>query len=120
AQQRLVFEELLAQNLSLLKLRQQGQQVKAVALDPINQLENEFLAQLPFAPTNAQSKVVAEIKSDLQHPYPMMRLVQGDVGSGKTLVAALSALTAIAQGYQVALMAPTEILSEQHGITFEN
>ncbi|MBE0459312.1 ATP-dependent DNA helicase RecG [Pseudoalteromonas prydzensis] len=120
AQQRLVFEELLAQNLSLLKLRQQGQQVKAVALNPINQLESKFLAQLPFAPTNAQSKVVAEIKADLQHPYPMMRLVQGDVGSGKTLVAALSALTAIAQGYQVALMAPTEILSEQHGITFEN
>ena len=120
AQQRLVFEELLAQNLSLLKLRQQGQQVKAVALNPMNQLESEFLAQLPFAPTNAQTKVVAEIKADLQHPYPMMRLVQGDVGSGKTLVAALSALTAIAQGYQVALMAPTEILSEQHGITFEN
>ncbi|NNG44255.1 ATP-dependent DNA helicase RecG [Pseudoalteromonas sp. NEC-BIFX-2020_002] len=120
AQQRLVFEELLAQNLSLLKLRQQGQQVKAVALAPINHLEPDFLAQLPFAPTNAQSRVVAEIKSDLQHPYPMMRLVQGDVGSGKTLVAALSALTAIAQGYQVALMAPTEILSEQHGITFKN
>ncbi|MFY8327710.1 ATP-dependent DNA helicase RecG [Pseudoalteromonas sp. ZZD1] len=118
AQQRLVFEELLAQNLSLLKLRQQGQQVKAVALSASQQLEKNFLAQLPFAPTNAQSRVVNEIKADLQHAYPMMRLVQGDVGSGKTLVAALSALTAIAQGYQVALMAPTEILSEQHGITF--
>ncbi len=118
AQQRLVFEELLAQNLSLLKLRQQGQQAKAIALTSNPELENNFLAQLPFAPTNAQSRVVNEIKADLQHPYPMMRLVQGDVGSGKTLVAALSALTAIAQGYQVALMAPTEILSEQHGITF--
>ncbi|TGE85071.1 ATP-dependent DNA helicase RecG [Pseudoalteromonas sp. KS88] len=118
AQQRLIFEELVAQNLSLLKLRQQGQQVKAVELTPSNALEQEFLSKLPFTPTNAQSRVVNEIKHDLQHPYPMMRLVQGDVGSGKTLVAALSALTAIAQGYQVALMAPTEILSEQHGITF--
>lgn len=120
AQQRLVFEELLAQNLSLLKVREQGQQVKAIALEPTNPLEAQFLAQLPFAPTNAQSRVVSEIKTDMQHAYPMMRLVQGDVGSGKTLVAALSALTAIAQGYQVALMAPTEILSEQHGINFSN
>jgi len=118
AQQRLVFEELLAQNLSLLKVREQGQQVKAVALEPSNSLETQFLAQLPFAPTNAQSRVVSEIKADMQHDYPMMRLVQGDVGSGKTLVAALSALTAIAQGFQVALMAPTEILAEQHGISF--
>ncbi|ALU43165.1 ATP-dependent DNA helicase RecG [Pseudoalteromonas rubra] len=120
AQQRLAFEELLAQNLSLLQLRQQGQAVKAVSLPPNNMLETEFLAQLPFKPTSAQSRVVAEIKGDLQHPFPMMRLVQGDVGSGKTLVAALSALTAIAKGYQVALMAPTEILSEQHNINFQN
>ena len=120
AQQRLVFEELLAQNLSLLKVREQGQHVKAVALEPTNSLETQFLAQLPFAPTNAQSRVVSEIKADMQHAYPMMRLVQGDVGSGKTLVAALSALTAIAKGYQVALMAPTEILSEQHGINFSS
>ena len=118
AQQRLVFEELLAQNLSLLKVREQGQQVKAVALNPVNTLESPFLEQLPFAPTNAQSRVVAEIKGDMQHTYPMMRLVQGDVGSGKTLVAAISALTAIAGGFQVALMAPTEILSEQHGVNF--
>ena len=89
-----------------------------MALNPVNTLESQFLEQLPFAPTNAQSRVVAEIKGDMQHAYPMMRLVQGDVGSGKTLVAALSALTAIAQGFQVALMAPTEILSEQHGVNF--
>ena len=120
AQQRLVFEELLAQNLSLLKIREQGQQVKAVALSSNNELESKFLSHLPFAPTNAQNRVVTEIKGDLQHAYPMMRLVQGDVGSGKTLVAAISALTAIAQGFQVALMAPTEILSEQHGINFTN
>ena len=118
AQQRLVFEELLAQNLSLLKVREQGQQVKAVSLSSTNKLEPQFLSQLPFAPTSAQNRVVSEIKADLASPYPMMRLVQGDVGSGKTLVAALSALTAIAQGFQVALMAPTEILAEQHGISF--
>ena len=118
AQQRLVFEELLAQNLSLLKVREQGQQAKAVSLSSTNKLEPQFLSQLPFAPTNAQNRVVSEIKADLASPYPMMRLVQGDVGSGKTLVAALSALTAIAQGFQVALMAPTEILAEQHGISF--
>ena len=118
AQQRLVFEELLAQNLSLLKVREQGQQAKAVSLSSTNKLEPQFLSQLPFAPTNAQNRVVSEIKVDLASPYPMMRLVQGDVGSGKTLVAALSSLTAIAQGFQVALMAPTEILAEQHGISF--
>ncbi|MCF6435603.1 ATP-dependent DNA helicase RecG [Pseudoalteromonas sp. MMG022] len=120
AQKRLAFEELLAQNLSLLQLRHRGQAVKAVPLPPNNTLEPEFLANLPFSPTNAQQRVVAEIKQDLQQPYPMMRLVQGDVGSGKTLVAALAALGAIAKGYQVALMAPTEILSEQHSINFSN
>lgn len=118
AQQRLVFEELLAQNLSLLKVRGQGQQAKAVSLSSTNKLEPQFLSQLPFVPTSAQNRVVSEIKADLASPYPMMRLVQGDVGSGKTLVAVLSALTAIAQGFQVALMAPTEILAEQHGISF--
>ena len=102
----------------MLQLRQKGQAVKAVSLPPTNTFEPLFLAELPFSPTNAQSRVVAEIKQDLQQPFPMMRLVQGDVGSGKTLVAALAALTAIAKGYQVALMAPTEILSEQHGINF--
>ncbi|MDK1288750.1 ATP-dependent DNA helicase RecG [Pseudoalteromonas umbrosa] len=120
AQQRLAFEELLAQNLSLLKLRKKSQAVKAIALAPSNPLETEFLAQLSFKPTNAQSRVVSEIKQDLQKPEPMLRLVQGDVGSGKTLVAALSALTAISKGYQVALMAPTEILSEQHALNFTN
>ncbi|KZN67890.1 ATP-dependent DNA helicase RecG [Pseudoalteromonas luteoviolacea] len=119
AQQRLAFEELLAQNLSLLKLRQKSQAVKAVPLPPTNSLEPTFLAQLAFKPTNAQGRVVSEIKQDLQKSEPMLRLVQGDVGSGKTLVAALSALTAIAKGYQVALMAPTEILSEQHALNFK-
>ncbi|WP_042150524.1 MULTISPECIES: ATP-dependent DNA helicase RecG [unclassified Pseudoalteromonas] len=120
AQQRLVMEELLAQNLSLLKLRQKGQDHQAINLPPTNPLESQFLSSLPFSPTQAQQRVVAEIKNDLTQSYPMMRLVQGDVGSGKTLVAALSALCAISQGYQVALMAPTEILAEQHATNFRN
>ena len=81
-------------------------------------LKQRFLASLPFQPTNAQNRVVADIDQDLAKNYPMMRLVQGDVGSGKTLVAALAALLAIDNGKQVALMAPTEILAEQHANNF--
>src|SRR5690606_16229135 len=77
-----------------------------------------FLAALPFAPTQAQQRVTSEIRHDLSQSLPMLRLVQGDVGSGKTLVAALAALTAIGNGYQVALMAPTELLAEQHAVNF--
>ncbi|WP_258808190.1 ATP-dependent DNA helicase RecG [Pseudidiomarina sp. CB1] len=118
AQLRLAMEELVAHQLSLLKLRSLKQQHQARALQPHNALESAFLQQLPFQPTQAQQRVVNEIQQDLAQPIPMMRLVQGDVGSGKTLVAALAALTAIGQGYQVALMAPTEILAEQHALTF--
>ena len=124
AQVRLIKEELLAHNLSMLKLRQNSDVHQAVSLsieqavDPYGAAEESFLTALPFSPTKAQARVVAEIKTDLVKPQPMMRLVQGDVGSGKTLVAALAALTAINQGYQVALMAPTEILAEQHAINF--
>ncbi|TKB47971.1 ATP-dependent DNA helicase RecG [Ferrimonas sediminicola] len=119
-QQRLAMEELLAQNLSMLQLRQSADQHRAqpLALDP--SLEQDFLARLPFEPTAAQKRVVAEIRADLAAPQPMMRLVQGDVGSGKTLVAALAALTALGQGRQVALMAPTELLAEQHALAFAN
>ncbi|KOO10891.1 ATP-dependent DNA helicase RecG, partial [Vibrio xuii] len=85
-----------------------------------NQLKQQLLAQLPFSPTNAQNRVVQEIEQDLAQPHPMMRLVQGDVGSGKTLVAAMAALRALEYGYQVALMAPTELLAEQHAINFAN
>ncbi|MDU7785864.1 MAG: ATP-dependent DNA helicase RecG, partial [Aggregatibacter aphrophilus] len=81
-------------------------------------LKQRFLARLPFTPTHAQLRVTQEIEEDLQQNYPMMRLVQGDVGSGKTLVAALAALTAIDNGKQVVLMAPTEILAEQHATNF--
>lgn len=119
AQLRLIKEELLAHNLSMLKLRAANDYHPAVVLAIDTQLEKNFLASLPFTPTGAQAKVTAEIRTDLLKPMPMMRLVQGDVGSGKTLVAALAALTAIGQGFQVALMAPTEILAEQHAINFE-
>ncbi|MCA2016302.1 ATP-dependent DNA helicase RecG [Vibrio tritonius] len=120
AQIRLIMEELLAQNLSMLTVRSKGQQENAVALPPANELKQQLLAQLPFSPTNAQARVVGEIEQDLAKPHPMMRLVQGDVGSGKTLVAALAAVRAIAHGHQVALMAPTELLAEQHALNFAN
>ncbi len=126
AQLRLIKEELLAHNLSMLKLRQNSDIHHAVSLTPDQAVDNYhsceelFLKALPFAPTNAQTRVVKDIKKDLAKSQPMMRLVQGDVGSGKTLVAALAALSAIKQGYQVALMAPTEILAEQHAINFAN
>ncbi|MGI2178128.1 ATP-dependent DNA helicase RecG [Shewanella frigidimarina] len=118
AQQRLIQEELLAHNLSMLQIRQRSNQDAAVPMPATGQLLSPFLAQLPFKPTGAQQRVVAEINQDLQHPTPMMRLVQGDVGSGKTLVAALAALQAIENGYQVAMMAPTELLAEQHAANF--
>ncbi|MGU5762729.1 ATP-dependent DNA helicase RecG [Aeromonas hydrophila] len=118
AQQRLVLEELLAHNLSVLKVRAQAQTQLARALKPAPALVEQLLAALPFTPTSAQNRVVAEIGRDLQQSHPMMRLVQGDVGSGKTLVAALAALQAIGNGCQVGLMAPTELLAEQHAINF--
>ena len=120
AQLRLIKEELLAHNLSMLKLRQASDVHKSVSLPAKEKISGKFLASLPFSPTNAQARVVEEIRKDLTQAQPMMRLVQGDVGSGKTLVAALAAITAISEGYQVALMAPTEILAEQHAINFQN
>ncbi|MFA0438397.1 ATP-dependent DNA helicase RecG [Vibrio sp. 10N.222.51.C12] len=120
AQQRLIIEELMAQNLSMLAVRSQGQQDKAIALPEQGNYKQQLLNQLPFTPTHAQNRVVDEIERDLLKTAPMMRLVQGDVGSGKTLVAALAALRAIEHGYQVAMMAPTELLAEQHAINFAN
>ncbi|MEZ9670804.1 ATP-dependent DNA helicase RecG [Vibrio lentus] len=120
AQLRLIMEELLAQNLSMLSVRSKGQQDKAMPFPPVNTLKDKLLAQLPFSPTNAQARVTKEIEADLEKPHPMMRLVQGDVGSGKTLVAALAAVRALEHGQQVALMAPTELLAEQHAINFAN
>ncbi|MDX1302675.1 ATP-dependent DNA helicase RecG [Photobacterium sp.] len=118
AQHRLILEELLAQNLSMLALRSKSQQHNAWPLAPSDNLKSRLLASLPFSPTGAQQRVVADIETDLGQAKPMMRLVQGDVGSGKTLVAALAALRAIEHGFQVALMAPTELLAEQHAQNF--
>lgn len=120
AQKRLIFEELLAHNLAMQQVRMGVQQHFTEPLRYQTDLKQRFLATLPFQPTNAQSRVTAEIEQDLAKPFPMMRLVQGDVGSGKTLVAALAALLAIDNGKQVALMAPTEILAEQHAHNFAN
>ncbi|CNI96800.1 ATP-dependent DNA helicase RecG [Yersinia vastinensis] len=118
AQRRLIMEELLAHNLSMLAVRAGAQSYRALPLLADEQLKQRFLSALPFTPTRAQQRVVAEIEQDMTHNFPMMRLIQGDVGSGKTLVAALAALRAIAHGKQVALMAPTELLAEQHASTF--
>lgn len=117
-QQRLAFEELLAHHLSLLLLRRQLQAEPAHRLKPNSELHTRFLQQLGFKLTGAQQQVSAEIAADLACDKPMLRLVQGDVGSGKTLVAALAALTAVASGKQAAVMAPTEILAEQHRRNF--
>jgi ATP-dependent DNA helicase RecG len=114
AQRRLAFEELLAHQLSLMALRQQTQHEPARALLDAADLEARLRAALPFALTNAQARVAAEIATDLARPQPMSRLVQGDVGCGKTAVAALAAARALGSGVQVAFMAPTELLAEQH------
>ncbi|ODC04952.1 ATP-dependent DNA helicase RecG [Terasakiispira papahanaumokuakeensis] len=114
AQQRLAFEELLAHQLSMLKLRSRMQRFQAPKLNGAGDWDQAFRQQLPFQLTAAQQRVLGEIDADLQQGHPMLRLVQGDVGSGKTVVAALACLRAIAHGYQAALMAPTEILAEQH------
>jgi ATP-dependent DNA helicase RecG len=119
AQQRLAAEELIAHNLSLLKMRDKVQSLPAPSLTTNKQALSHFLDQLPFELTSAQQKVSQEIAADINKPYPMLRLVQGDVGSGKTVVAAMAAIQAIANGKQAALMAPTEILAEQHRINFE-
>ena len=112
--QRLAFEELLAQHLCLRRLRQALDQQPAPLIRATGDKSRALLRLLGFELTSAQQRVIREILSDLQRPNPMHRLLQGDVGSGKTVVAALAALAAIEAGYQVALMAPTEILAEQH------
>ncbi|MDX1443097.1 MAG: ATP-dependent DNA helicase RecG [Gammaproteobacteria bacterium] len=114
AQRRLAFEELLAHHLSLRQLRRDAHQVSALPLQGGGELQRRFLDALPFSLTGAQSRVVDEVSADLAKPVPMMRLVQGDVGSGKTVVAALAALSAVESGRQAAIMAPTELLAEQH------
>jgi len=114
AQQRLAFEELLTQRLSLKRLRAVVRQRRAPVLGAPRQLHRQLLRALPFRLTAAQQRVSEEVARDLAQAQPMLRLVQGDVGSGKTVVAALATLAAVHAGYQTALMAPTELLAEQH------
>ena len=111
---RIKFDELLAQQLSLKRAQSSRRARDAAALPIVGALSKAFMATLPFQLTGAQQRVLGEIRFDLRHPYPMQRLLQGDVGSGKTVVAALAAMQAIDSGYQAALMAPTEILADQH------
>ena len=119
ARQRLAFEELLAHQLSLRRLRERTRRQAAPPLAG-NGLSQRFLERLPFTLTRAQQRVLAEIAEDLAQPRPMLRLLQGDVGSGKTVVAAAAALRAVETGAQAALMAPTELLAEQHYRNFRN
>jgi ATP-dependent DNA helicase RecG len=117
-QGRLAFEELLAHYMSLRNLRALAQNEAAIALRNGNAQIEKFRSALPFALTAAQQRVVAELLADMAKPHPMMRLIQGDVGSGKTVVAAIACLKAIGSGVQAAIMAPTELLAEQHWRSF--
>jgi len=114
AWRRVKFDELLAQQLSMRLHYQQRRHGSAPAMPPKNRLTSALLASLPFELTRGQKKAFFEISRDLAAAHPMQRLLQGDVGSGKTIVAALAALQTIENGYQAALLAPTEILAEQH------
>ena len=119
SQQRLAFEELLAHHLSLKRLRERIRRHSAIPLRGDGSLRAKFLEQLPFEPTRAQQRVSIDVENDIAKSKPMLRLVQGDVGSGKTVVAALAALNAVECGAQAALMAPTELLAEQHFANFK-
>jgi len=119
ALKRLAFEELLAHHLILLKNKQAVKKWQAPTLSSTKNQSEHFLNSLPFKLTNAQNRVIDEIIIDCQSNHPMLRLVQGDVGSGKTVVAAYAALLALSSGYQVAIMAPTELLAEQHNRNFK-
>ena len=119
AQHRLAFEELLAHQLTMLRLRAELRSYSAPVMQATGELARLYTGQLGFPLTGAQQRVAEEIRLDLQQSKPMLRLVQGDVGAGKTVVAALAALQALEAGWQVALMAPTEILAEQHFNNFQ-
>lgn len=118
SQKRLILEELLAHRISLLQIKKEFQSQKGVSLPSFKRVD-EFINQLPFILTGAQTRVAQDIQKDLALSSPMLRLVQGDVGSGKTVIAALAMLQAIESGHQAALMAPTELLAEQHYRVFK-
>jgi ATP-dependent DNA helicase RecG len=120
SQQRLAFEELLAHYLSLKQLRREAKTEPADSLEDAQGLAGRFLASLPFSLTRAQSRALAEVDRDLASGEPMVRLLQGDVGCGKTVIAAAAAARAAGSGMQVALMAPTELLAEQHWRNFRD
>lgn len=117
-QKRLAFEELLAHRLCMRLYKRRSDQQQAPVLGDHDKLGDRFIESLPFALTGAQQNAIDEISKDLSRHSPMLRLLQGDVGSGKTVVAARTALTAISSQFQVAIMAPTEILAEQHLLNF--
>ena len=113
-QRRLALEELLSHHLSIRQLRKRGKTNRSFLINDASNLTDDFIKDLPFSLTGAQQRVINEIFSDLGHSNAMQRLLQGDVGSGKTIIAALAALATLRAGHQVALMAPTELLAEQH------
>ena len=117
AKHRIGFEEVLELSLASMLNKQENASEVSLAIPFQKQLAKDFVDHLPFALTNAQRKVVWQIYQDMQDVHPMNRLVEGDVGAGKTVVAAMAALMALAQDYQVALMAPTELLARQHADT---
>ena len=118
ARRRLAFDDFLLLQLGLSILRARTTRARGVAMSPPGALVSRLRAALPYTLTAAQERVWEEIRRDMAAPHPMHRLLQGDVGSGKTVVAALAVLTAVEAGYQAAVMAPTEILAEQHFMTF--
>jgi ATP-dependent DNA helicase RecG len=117
AMRRLAFDDFLLLQLGLAILRSRTTRTRGLAMQPRGTLAARLRESLPFALTAAQERVWSEIRADMAAPYPMHRLLQGDVGSGKTIVAALAVCTAVEAGYQAAVMAPTEILAEQHYAT---
>jgi ATP-dependent DNA helicase RecG len=117
ARRRFVFEEFLFLQLGLFSMRNKYQQLQGIKFRPVKELQT-FIDRLSFKLTEAQNRVIREIQGDLQKEKPMNRLVQGDVGSGKTIVAALAMYISVKNGYQAALMVPTEILAEQHFKSF--
>src|SRR5277367_2198416 len=120
AQWRLIFEEFFWLECGLSLKRAKARLQAGIAFELNDRAREKIKAMLPFKPTGAQKRVLKEIAADMQAPHPMSRLLQGDVGSGKTLVAAEAAVIAIENGYQAAVLAPTEILAAQHYINFKN
>ena len=119
ARRRLIFDDLLLLQIGLAVRRQRHGRERGLSMRPAGALARRLVGSLPYSLTGAQERVWSEIRTDMAAPYPMNRLLQGDVGSGKTIVAVLAILNAVESGYQTAFMAPTEILAEQHLITLQ-